>query len=227
MPQADLLLYHYWRSSASYRVRLALNLKGLDYRIVPVDLLEDGGQQHHADYRALNPQALVPTLVHAGHAIGQSLAIMEYLDECFPTPPLLPIEPLARAFARGLALYIASEGQPLMNLRVLQHLQQTHGLDEAARNAWVQHWLTVNFGNIERQLANNPHSGEFTIGDHPGLVECCLLPHVFAAARYQLDMTPYPQVMRIAGQCQTWPAIVRAHPGRQPDTPAEFRLANA
>ncbi|WP_395769341.1 maleylacetoacetate isomerase [Arenimonas sp.] len=224
MAEPDLVLYHYWRSSASYRARIALNLKGLDYRIVPVHLLEDGGQQHHEAYRALNPQQLVPTLVHGGQAIGQSLAIIEYLDEVFPGPRLLPAEPLARAFVRGLALYIASEGQPMMNLRVLQHLQHTHGLDEDARNAWVRHWLAVNFGNIEAQLAKNPHGGSFIAGDSPGLAECCLVPHVFAAARFNLDMTPYPNVMRIVGQCQPLPAFARAHPGRQPDTPAEFRV---
>lgn len=219
----ELALYHYWRSSASYRVRIALNLKGLDYAIRPVHLLEDGGQQHQTDYRALNPQALVPTLLHDGDAVGQSLAIIEYLDELFPGPRLLPADPRARAQVRGLALYIASEGQPLMNLRVLQYLQTTHGLDEEARNQWVRHWLTVNFGNIETQLAAL-QCGDFLAGDAPGMAECCLVPHTFAAARFNLDMTPYPTVNRIVAACLPLPAFQKAHPGRQPDTPDEFRI---
>lgn len=225
MSAPDLVLHHYWRSSASYRVRIALNLKGLDYAIRPVHLLEDGGQQHQDAYRRLNPQALVPTLVHDGHAIGQSLAIIEYLDEVFPGPRLLPSDSLARAFVRGLAMYIASEGQPLMNLRVLQYLQATHGVDEESRNQWVRHWLAVNFSSVERQLAALD-TGNFISGDAPGLAECCLVPHTFAAARFQLDMTPYPIVNRVVGLCLPLPAFQKAHPGRQPDTPQEFRVAS-
>lgn len=223
MSAPDLQLYHYWRSSASYRVRIALNLKQLDYVIKPVHLLEDGGQQHQAEYRKLNPQALVPTLLHDGHAIGQSLAIIEYLEELFPANPLLPADALGRANVRGIALYIASEGQPMMNLRVLQYLQATHSLDEEARNQWVRHWLTVNFSNIETQLgALKP--GDFVSGSSPGMAECCLVPHSFAAARFQLDMSAYPTVNRIVGNCLQLPAFQQAHPGRQPDTPEEFRI---
>ncbi len=225
MSETGLVLYHYWRSSASYRARIALNLKGLEYRIAPVHLLEDGGQQHQSDYRAVNPQALVPTLVHNGHAIGQSLAIMEYLDEVFNGPKLLPSDPVARAYARGLALYMASEGQPLMNLRVLQYLERQHGFSEPDKANWVRHWLAVNFGNIEQQLAANPYAGVFTAGDSPGLVECCLVPHCFAAARFELDMSAYPNVNRIVAACLSLPAFQNAHPGRQPDTPDEFRIA--
>lgn len=224
MSASDLVLYHYWRSSASYRVRIALNLKALDYAIRPVHLLEDGGQQHQDAYRQLNPQSLVPTLVHDGQAIGQSLAIIEYLDELFPGNPLLPAEALMRAQVRGLALYIASEGQPLMNLRVLQYLQATHGVDEESRNDWVRHWLAINFANVERQLTAL-NIGDFVSGDAPGMAECCLVPHTFAAARFNLDMAPYPIVNRVVGNCLPLPAFQKAHPGRQPDTPQEFRIS--
>lgn len=225
MSATDLVLHHYWRSSASYRARIALNLKGLHYKIEPVHLLEDGGKQHSAAFRAVNPQGLVPALVHNGQAIGQSLAIMEYLDEVFPQPALLPVTPLARAFVRGLALYIASEGQPMMNLRVLQYLEAQHGFGEADKAAWVRHWLAVNFANIEQQLATNPYAGVFSSGDAPGMVECCLVPHTFAAARFQLDMSAYPTVNRIVAECLPLPAFQQAHPARQPDTPDEFRVA--
>lgn len=220
----ELTLYHYWRSSASYRVRIALNLKGLPYRIVPVHLLEDGGQQHAEAYRQLNPQGLVPTLLHNGHAIGQSVAIIEYLDEAFKAPSLLPNHPVARANARAMAMYVVSEGQPMMNLRVLQYLQSEHHLDETARNAWVRHWLQVNFSAVEKQLAALPKDNAFAFGDAPGLLECCLVPHAFAAARFSLDMTPYPEVQALIAKCQTLPAFIAAHPGRQPDTPEEFRV---
>lgn len=224
MSTQALELYHYWRSSASYRVRIALNLKGLEYQIHPIHLLENGGQQHNAEYRRINPQGLVPTLMHNGQAIGQSLAIMEYLDEIFPDNPLLPNNPLARAKVRGIALYIASEGQPMMNLRVLQHLEAQHGLDDAAKADWVRHWLTINFSNIEQQLANEITHGDFVHGNQPGMAECCLVPHAFAAARFNVDMSSYPTVNGIVAQCQNLPAFQRAHPGKQPDTPTEFRI---
>mgnify|MGYP003500052544 CR=1 FL=1 len=213
MPAASLTLHHYWRSSASYRARIALNLKGLEYAIEPVHLLEGGGQQHAEGYRLINPQSLVPTLVHDGNAIGQSLAILEYLDEVFPVHPLLPVEPLDRAWVRGIALYIASEGQPLMNLRVLQHLEHLHGFDNEAKSAWVRHWLAINFANVERQLAGSALNGAFAAGSSPGV-----------ANRFGLDMAPYPIVSRIVDNCLVLPAFVRAHPGRQPDTPQEFRI---
>jgi maleylpyruvate isomerase len=149
---------------------------------------------------------------------------MEYLDEVFPEHSLLPKEPLARAKIRGIALYIASEGQPMMNLRVLQHLEAQHSLDDAAKADWVRHWLTINFSNIEQQLASEITHGGFVSGDQPGMAECCLVPHAFAAARFSLDMSAYPTVNRIVAQCQNLPAFQRAHPSKQPDTPEEFRI---
>ena len=221
LPPSSLVLFHYWRSSASYRARIALNIKELNYEIQPVHLLEQGGQQHQSNYREINPQSLVPTLVHNGHAIGQSLAIIEYLDEVFPNNFLLPAEPLARAKVRGMALYIASEGQPMMNLRVLQYLESQHAFNEQAKADWVRHWLSVNFQNIEQQLVADAGSPCFS-GDQPGMVECCLVPHAFAAQRFNLDMSAYPTVNRIVAHCLTLPAFIKAHPARQIDTPEEF-----
>ena len=224
MADSNLTLFHYWRSSASYRARIALNLKGLPYQIQPVNLLQQGGQQHQQDYRQLNPQALVPTLVHNGNAIGQSLAIIEYLDEVFPNNALLPAEPLARAKVRGIALYIASEGQPLMNLRVLQYLESQHHFDDQNKADWVRHWLAINFTNIEQQLVTQNTADDFVVGNQPGMAECCLVPHAFAANRFNLNMDAYPTVNRIVSNSLQLPAFITAHPARQIDTPDEFRI---
>ena len=221
-----LVLFHYWRSSASYRARIALNIKQLNYEIQPVHLLEQGGQQHLAGYREINPQSLVPTLVHNGIAIGQSLAIIEYVDEVFPNNFLLPAEPVARAKVRGIALYIASEGQPMMNLRVLQYLESQHSFNEQAKADWVRHWLAINFQNIEQQLVAENNSAPFVTGNQPGMLECCLVPHEFAAQRFNLDMSAYPTVNRIVANCLVHPAFIKAHPARQIDTPDEFRITD-
>jgi maleylacetoacetate isomerase len=209
-------LYGYFRSSAAYRVRIALNLKGLAYEAVPVHLLRGGGEQHAAAYRALNPQELVPALEDAGRVLTQSLAIIEYLDETHPEPPLLPADPAARARVRALALQIACEIHPLNNLRVLQVLKRDFGLDEAATRRWYRHWVTTGFGALEASLSTSP-SGRFCYGDAPGLADICLVPQLFNARRFDCDLAPYPRICAIDAACAALAPFAAAHPARQPD----------
>jgi maleylacetoacetate isomerase len=162
-----LQLYSYWRSSAAYRVRIGLNLKGLAHSIVPVHLLRDGGQQHSAGYREINPQELVPTLCHGQRRLGQSLAILEYLDEFWPEPPLLPANARARHRARALAQLVACDVHPLNNLRVLQYFEQEWNVPQPERDEWVRHWIVEGFRAAEAMLADHPSTGIFCEGDSP------------------------------------------------------------
>ena len=212
-----LQLYSYFRSSASYRVRIALHLKGLPYEYAPVHLLKDGGQQHSADYQRINPAELVPALVDDGHAIGQSLAIMEYLDETHPEPPLLPRDALGRARVRGLAQSIACEIHPLNNLRVLQYLERDLKLEEAAKATWYRHWITLGFTAVEAMLANNPHTGTFCHGDTPGLADCCLIPQIANSRRFATPLDAFPTIRRIEEACMALDAFAKAAPQLQPD----------
>lgn len=210
-------LHTYFRSSAAYRVRIALNLKGLAYDGVPVHLLRDGGQQLLPAYRAINPAALVPTLDDDGALIGQSLAIIEYLDEVHPTVPLLPDDALGRARVRMLALTVAADTHPLGNLRVLKYITGEMGLSEAAKLAWQQHWLQTGMAALEALLAGSSDTGLYCHGDTPTLADCCLVPQVFSARRFGVDTAPYPTIMRIDAACAALPAFQRAHPAQQPD----------
>jgi maleylacetoacetate isomerase len=212
-----LQLYSYFRSSASYRVRIALNLKGLPYEYVPVHLLKDGGQHHTADYQHINPAELVPALVDDGHAIGQSLAIMEYLDETHPEPTLLPRDAMGRARVRGLAQCIACEIHPLNNLRVLQYLERDLKLDEATKADWYRHWITLGFTAVEAMLANNPHTGAFCHGDTPGLADCCLIPQIANSRRFETPLEAFPTIRRIEQACLALDAFANAAPQVQPD----------
>ena len=212
-----LQLYSYFRSSAAYRVRIALNLKGLPFEYIPVHLLKDGGQQHAADYQGINPAELVPALVEDGHAITQSLAIMEYLDETHPEPALLPRDALGRARVRALAQSIACEMHPLNNLRVLQYLERDLKLDETAKNTWYRHWVTVGFTALEAMLANNPNTGIFCHGDTPGLADCCLMPQILNARRFDTPLDPFPTILRIETTCLALDAFAKAAPQLQPD----------
>lgn len=209
-------LYSYFRSSAAYRVRIALGLKGLDYRIVPIHLLKDGGEQHGADYLSRNPEGLVPALAEDGHVLTQSLAIMEYLDEAHPGAPLLPSDPLGRARVRALALLIACDIHPLNNLRVLRWLAHEMRVDKTVRDAWYRHWIETGFQALEARL-QSPDTGLCCHGDTPGLADCCLVPQVYNAHRYEIDLSAYPTVARIAAHCETLPAFQAAHPDVQPD----------
>ena len=214
----ELTLYGYWRSSAAYRVRIALNLKGLAYEQVPVHLIKDGGQQHGADYTALNPQALLPLLVDAGNGgvrIAQSLAILEYLDEVFPMPALLPSEPAQRAQVRALALHIACDLHPLNNLRVLQYLSSELGADDAARDAWYQHWLHRGLAAVEAGL--NVFNDRLSLGERPGYLEACLVPQLYNARRFNCDLDAYPRILAMAARCESLEAFKQAAPEVQPD----------
>lgn len=212
-------LYGYWRSSAAYRVRIALNLKGISAEQLSVHLVRDGGEQHKAAYSALNPLELVPTLTLDDEldadALSQSLAIIEYLDEIRPQSPLLPASALERAHVRAMALTVACEIHPLNNLRVLQYLTQTLGVDEAAKNTWYHHWVASGFAALETLLVR--HSGRYCFGDTVTLADLCLVPQVYNAQRFNVDLTPYPNIMRVWAECNQLEAFADAAPERQAD----------
>ncbi|MDR2990796.1 MAG: maleylacetoacetate isomerase [Burkholderiaceae bacterium] len=211
-------LYSYFRSSAAFRVRIALNLKGLPYDTVPVHLVRHGGEQQTPAYRQLNPEALVPTLIDdAGRAITQSLAIIEWLDETHPEPPLLPRAPLDRAWVRALALHIACDIHPLDNLRVLRFLVRDMGLSDAQKNAWYRHWIETGFTALEQRLAGDPRTGTFCFGDAPTLADAALVPQVYNARRFDIDVARYPAIARIDAHAMRHPAFSAAAPEQQPD----------
>jgi maleylpyruvate isomerase len=209
-------LYSYFRSSAAFRVRIALNLKGLEYDTVPVNLIQSEQRDEH--YLELSPQGLVPSLeLDDGTTLVQSLAICEYLDEQYADPPLLPVDPASRARVRALAQVVACDIHPLNNLRVLKYL--TDHLHDAEENKleWYRHWVHVGFQALERMLATSPETGEFCHGDQPTLADVFLLPQVFNARRYDCDLSAYPSITRIASNCEALPAFAEAAPERQPD----------
>ena len=212
-----LKLYGYWRSSAAYRVRIALGLKGLPYENVSVHLVRDGGEQRKPKYKRVNPQGRVPALEHDGRVLTQSLAIIEYLDETAPEPALLPPDAAGRARVRALAQLIACDIHPLNNLRVLQYLGGKLGASEDARNDWYRYWITDGFEALEALLAGSPETGRYCHGDTPGLADVLLVPQVYNARRYQCDLAPYPTIARIDEACNAMPAFERARPERQPD----------
>ncbi|MCC7096764.1 MAG: maleylacetoacetate isomerase [Thermomonas sp.] len=215
----NLRLYSYWRSSAAYRVRIGLNLKGLEYEIVPVHLLQDGGQQHADGYRAINPQELVPTLLHGQRRLTQSLSILEYLDEIWPDNPLLPATARERQRARSLAQLIACDIHPLNNLRVLQYLDHQWHVPQPDRDDWIRHWIEVGFRVLQEQLHDHPSTGTFCDGDTPGISDCCLIPQVYNARRCGIDMGAYPAIVRIEKACLALPEFDDARPENQPDAP--------
>jgi maleylacetoacetate isomerase/maleylpyruvate isomerase len=211
-----LVLYGYWRSSSSYRVRIALNLKGIDYEQVPVHLVRNGGEQNQPAYREINPLGLVPALVHEGQVIVQSLAICEYLEEAFPMPPLLPADKRGRARVRSIAQSIASEIQPMNNLGVMQYLKKEMGQTEETVREWYVHWVNRGFSSIESWLGSRD-TGKFCHGDAPGLADCYLVPQVYNAERFNCDLESYPRIMRITSLCRELPGFRAAAPENQPD----------
>jgi maleylacetoacetate isomerase len=215
-PKPDFTLYGYFRSSAAFRARIALNLKGIRPELKFVHLLKDGGQQHAAGYRSVNPQAIIPTLVHDGHTIGQSLAIIEYLDEIVPEPPLLPKDAAGRARVRQLADVVACDIHPVNNLRVNDYLRDTLGVGDEARLAWNKHWIALGFSALEEFL-QSPDTGKFCHGDRPTLADICLIPQMANARRVHLDLAPYPTLLRIEATALAHPAFDAALPKNQPD----------
>ncbi len=211
-------LYSFFQSSTSYRVRIALNLKGLTPEMHYVDLTK--GEQKSDAYAKVSAQRNVPTLVDAGHRISQSLAIMEYLDEAYPnTHKLLPGDALDRAHIRALSLWVAADISPLGNLKVRKYLQGEMAQSEEAAVAFIKHWIKEGFDTLEQILATSPYTGKFCVGDVPTMADCCLVPQMFGARRWKLDLAPYPTINRIVEACEALPAFVAAHPLQQADAP--------
>lgn len=208
-------LYGYWRSTAAYRVRIALNFKGLEYQHVGVDLVANGGHQHAADYVALNPGHMVPTLVlDDGSTLMQSLAIIDYLDTIVPEPPLLPAGPVARARVLALAYTVAMDIHPVNNLRVVQHLGAEFGADDTAKARWMHHWMAAGFDAISALLEPDL---PFAAGDEPGLADICIVAQLYNAHRWGLDLSPYPRLGEIEAACLALKPFQNARPEAQPD----------
>jgi maleylacetoacetate isomerase len=212
-----LQLHTYFRSSASYRVRIALALKGLTYTSIPVHLLRHGGEQHLPEFASLNPAELIPVLVDGSATLTQSLPIIEYLEEVYPLPALLPADTVGRARVRAIAQTIACEIHPLNNLRVLQYLERTLGSDAQARKTWYAHWVNLGFSALEAMLSDNSSTGVFCHGDAPTLADCCLVPQIYNAKRYEISLSSYPTIRRIGDTCLTLDAFQLAAPSAQPD----------
>jgi maleylpyruvate isomerase len=212
-----LKLYNYYRSSASFRVRIALNLKGLNYDYVPVHLTKGGGQQFASEFKSLNADALIPVLDDDGRVLTQSLAIIEYLDETHPEPPLLPASPVDRAYVRGFALTIACEIHPLNNLRVLRYLVKELGASDDSKNTWYRHWVEQGLAALETRVVSERRSGRHVLGDQVGLADVVLVPQVFNAKRFDCRLDHVPTLMRIFDHCMELPAFADAQPSRQPD----------
>ncbi|MFQ5993664.1 MAG: maleylacetoacetate isomerase [Acidiferrobacterales bacterium] len=210
-------LYTYFRSSAAFRVRIALNLKRLDYQSHSVHLVRDGGQHKRPEYLELNPQGFVPTLIHDGRVLTQSLAIIEYIDEVYPDPPLLPETVGERAYVRSLAEIVACDIHPLNNQRVLKYLTGRLGHEEQARLDWYKHWIHEGFEAFETHLTSNLDAESYCYGGSPTLADVCLVPQVFNAKRFNCDLSAYPMIQQIHEHCMRLAAFQAAAPENQAD----------
>ena len=210
-------LYSYWRSSAAFRVRIALNLKGMDYEVIPIHLNRNGGDQLSEAYTNKNPNRLVPLLDDGKNSLHQSIAIIEYLEEIQPKPALLPKSFIDRAWVRALALDISSDIHPIDNLRVLRYLVKQLGISIEAKDAWYQHWIQVGLGSLEKRLSTDSRVGRFAFGDQPGLVDICLVPQLFNALSAKLDVNAYPTLMKIFAECMKLPEFMNASWEKQID----------
>ena len=204
-------LYSYCKSSASYRVRIGLNLKHLNYSIVPVNLLEN--QQRSAEYKEKNPQGLVPALMVENQSLTQSLAILEWLDENYPNPSIIPGDSFQKAQIRSTAYAVACDIQPIQNLRVLKHLIAEYEVDENGKENWIRHWIGLGFEAVEKKIEAAP----YCFGSHPTLADICLVPQVYNAKRFKLDMSPYPKISKVVSACNELDAFQKAAPENQPD----------
>lgn len=211
-----LKLYSYWRSSAAYRVRIALNLKNLPHEIVPVHLLKGEGEQRRAEYLKLNPQGLIPLLIDGEFRLNQSLAIFEYLETRQPRPALMPEDAAMRARMWAFCQTIACDIHPLNNLRVLQYLKNRFGVGEPERDDWYRHWIAEGFQALEASLQGLPET-KYCFGDAPGFADCCLAPQMYNAERYKTPLEKYPRLVEITARLRELPAFTAAHPDRQPD----------
>jgi len=210
-------LYGYFRSSAAFRVRIALELKGIAVEHIPVNLIRDGGQQHAPAYVAINPSHLVPTLVDGEHVLGQSMAIIEYLDETHPEPPLMPRDALGRARVRALAQTIACDVHPVNNQRVVKYLAEHYGVSDDGKAEWMRHWMRLGLEAYEAALAASPATGRFSHGDAPTLADVCLVPQLFNAQRFGYDFRGLANVARVFDTCMTLPAFDKSQPAKQSD----------
>lgn len=208
-----MILHGYWRSGTSYRTRIALNLKGLDYSLVTLDLRK--GEQQSPAYLALNPQGLVPALEADGTVLTQSVAILEWLEERYPEPPLLPSDPTERAIVRAMCGIVGCDIHPINSLRILKTLKHELGASQGQIDAWTRHWVTAGFEALEQMIVK--HGGDFAFGAAPTLADCYLVPQVYSAERFDTDLSPFPRIMAVVENARALPAFVKAEPSRQPD----------